>query len=157
MEQFIEDFNDSEDKFLSHLLDDTSNASKTHVLELTGVTLDNLEDHLDAAVNHSSKNDCLIVNQTLPNLTRLSVDLLDGVVFEDEHTAENSLLGFLVNVGWGSLDDVILELLNELEHQDGRALTDLPIRAEHHLHHGFDELHWGVLSELLNANLNITH
>lgn len=119
LEQLTEDLDDSQDELLAHLLDDASDTGKTHVLQLIRVTLNNLEDHLNAAVNHCSQNHGLIVNKTLPDLTGLIVNLLDRVVFEDEHAAEDPLFGLLVNVSWGCFNNVILEFLNELVHKDG--------------------------------------
>ena len=87
-------------------------------MQLTGATLDNIKDHLNATIDNLSENHSLVVNKTLPDLTGLSVNFFDGVVLENEHTAEDSLFGFLINIGGCCLKNIILKFFDELEHKD---------------------------------------
>lgn len=83
----LKDFDGTTDQLLAHLFDDTSSdTGKSHFLQLSGRGLDDLENNVDTSIDNLSQNQKLVVDERLPDLGGLSVDLLNGVVLQNKHT-----------------------------------------------------------------------
>jgi hypothetical protein len=67
------------------------------------------------------------------------------------------VLGNHINVLRLSLNDVVLQFLDKLVHKLGCGVTHAVVFSEHHVHDRDYQLHGRSLSELLDADFNISH